>query len=151
MAFLSTVRQTVAKWTPLQKLLVIVSLLTVFCCLATDCVLCKFWPISWKKLHGIESFVDSVGAVALPPTLTLYYADWCPFSKEFMPVWEKVKQGLLGTQTKVVEVDIDADPAAAKDAKISSYPTVLFLKNGIVTEYTGELTEGAIRKFIELM
>lgn len=144
---MGSLRTSVTNLTALQKILVIVCVLSLFCSLLSECLLCKFWPL--QHSYESEGFADS--AIIGPPTLTLYYANWCVFSKDFMPTWDKIKQSLLGTQVKLIEIDMDADPAGTKAAKISSYPTIMFSKDGKVTEYTGELTEEAIRRFVELM
>ncbi len=60
-------------------------------------------------------------------TLALFYADWCPFSRRFLPHFEAYAAAHPGT-CRIVE--LGADPEACEAFDIDVYPTVLEFRNG---------------------
>jgi thiol-disulfide isomerase/thioredoxin len=77
---------------------------------------------------------DSQEAVAAVKSgagvFVLFYADWCPFSRAFLPVYEKLAAGRDGEFLRVV---LDGNEDFFRDQAIEVYPSVLFFKGGRVT------------------
>jgi thiol-disulfide isomerase/thioredoxin len=61
----------------------------------------------------------------------LFYADWCPFSQAFLPVYEKYA---TGRDNEFLRVLIDGNEDLFDQHSISVYPTVLFFKGGKVSK-----------------
>ena len=61
----------------------------------------------------------------------LFYASWCPFSREFLPMFEKFAAGK--TQS-CVRVKTDDKASLCEEYSIDMVPTVVFFKNGKVAK-----------------
>ncbi len=59
----------------------------------------------------------------------LFYASWCPFSRRFLPVYEKCTRGLA---TPCFQVVVDDREDLCEKYDIAVYPTVLLFENGTV-------------------
>ena len=62
--------------------------------------------------------------------MILFYASWCPFSRGFLPCFEKVAAD-GDRDTLMVLVDDVEDAADAFGVRV--YPTVLFFENGTLS------------------
>lgn len=61
--------------------------------------------------------------------LVLFYASWCPFSQEFLPIFKNYAKS---NPDKYMSVMIDNKSDLCEKYSIKYYPTVLFFKKGIV-------------------
>lgn len=61
----------------------------------------------------------------------LFYASWCPFSRMFLPVYEKHSQG---PTHKFARILIDENRDVCDQYSIEVYPTVIFFKDGKVSK-----------------
>jgi thiol-disulfide isomerase/thioredoxin len=61
----------------------------------------------------------------------LFYASWCPFSKRFLPIFEKYARS---NPQECLSVIIDDKPDICEEYSIQYYPTVLLFKKGIVSK-----------------
>lgn len=132
-----------------QQLLLVTGISVTICVLVAESMGIKTVP--WRI--GSEGFASQPiddSLLVNTPSLTLYYATWCPMSNDVLLEWEKVTQFYLGTNMKISAVDCDAYPEVMKAANVSSFPTIVFTKNGIATEYRGVRTAAAIARFVEL-
>ncbi len=57
----------------------------------------------------------------------LFYADWCPFSRAFLPVFEKHAKG---REAEFFRVLLDGNEPFFEECEIDVYPTVLFFRGG---------------------
>lgn len=88
--------------------------------------------------------------------LCLYYAEWCGYSRQFLPVWAKLKSSILSTKLKnkvdVFEFECDNDKEICQKNRniIQGYPTVILHKlDGKNIPYEGKREVEAIINFIE--
>ncbi len=59
----------------------------------------------------------------------LFYASWCPFSQEFLPVF---KEYAKANPQECISVVVDDKPDLCDKYSIEYYPTVLLFKKGTV-------------------
>lgn len=64
-----------------------------------------------------------------PVVLVEFFATWCPHCQRMMPVVAQIKE-LLGDETPVIQLDVDQNQGAAKEAKVDGVPTFIIYKNG---------------------
>jgi thiol-disulfide isomerase/thioredoxin len=57
----------------------------------------------------------------------LFYADWCPFSRAFLPVYEKHAAGRDGEFLRIV---LDGNAEIFEEHSVEVYPTVLYFEGG---------------------
>ena len=87
------------------------------------------------------------------PTLINYWADWCPASKRFLPMWEQFKANAkakypqlqisdlnVGRNTKLNEI--------AKKAGVKGYPTVVLFYNNKIYHKVGGSSVEQLDQFI---
>jgi thioredoxin 1 len=63
--------------------------------------------------------------------VALFYASWCPFSRRFLPIYEKCT---LNSPTPCVRVMIDDREDLCEKYSIAVFPTVLVFENGEVAK-----------------
>lgn len=76
--------------------------------------------------------------------ITLFYANWCPYSQEFLPIWQKLIEILDDLQIKYETIDC-TNRNSRDDIKIEGhivfgYPTMYITNNGKTIEYKGKRT-----------
>ena len=62
-------------------------------------------------------------------TFVLFYASWCPYSQEFLPVFEEYAKA---NPQECISVVVDNKPDLCDKYAIEYYPTVLLFKKGKV-------------------
>jgi thioredoxin-like negative regulator of GroEL len=65
------------------------------------------------------------------PCFILFYADWCPFSLRFLPIFETCAQN---ANSRCYRMIIDEHPHLCKRYSIEVYPTVIFFESGKVVK-----------------
>lgn len=76
-----------------------------------------------KEIQEITGSADGV--------FILFYADWCPFSRAFLPVYEKHAAGREGEFFRIL---LDGNETVFDAHGIAVYPTVLFFEGGKVSK-----------------
>ena len=73
-----------------------------------------------------------------------FYADWCRFSNLLAPVWDEgadlINKELAGQKVVVGKVDCDKHGDLGTRFHITKYPTIKFIRNGVLgkKEYRGQ-------------
>ena len=75
-------------------------------------------------------------------SLTLYYADWCHFCHEIMPIWNK-----LGSEYKGIKIQKFEEKQTK--VKVDGYPTILFRSGKSIEKYNGPRTKAALVNFLK--
>ena len=151
----------------LQKVFVVVALLTVLCSICTDCFLCNQWPLRVPEQvmnlpsnvmnrlsHDERTYQEAAEEAAEAfqnggPKIVLFYVPWCPHCKNMMPEWNKLEQSMNGTQTVVNKVNCEENPEEAKNNNVDGFPTIILFKDGKSIPYEGDRSAEAIKSFIE--
>ena len=89
--------------------------------------------------YDLDEALKSKGKV-----FVLFYASWCPFSRKFLPIFEKYSE--TSTQN-CMQIKIDDKPKLTKKYSVDVVPTVLVFEQGRVTErLDGEAGAGLDKK-----
>lgn len=84
------------------------------------------------------------------PVLVDFSAEWCGPCKMLLPVLERLEQNRK--DIKIVKVDIDDNTNLCVKHKISSVPTMMFVKNGqVVKRLLGVLNESQLNAEIDVV
>jgi thioredoxin 1 len=75
-----------------------------------------------------DSFSDDVLS-SNTPVLVDFWASWCGPCKMIAPVLEEIAGEKAG-QLTVAKLDVDANPATARDFQVVSIPTLILFKDG---------------------
>ncbi len=98
-----------------------------------------------------SSFSDLINT-SLTPVVVCFYANWCGYCKQYVPILEQVKSQ-LGNRIKVVRIDSDKYPQLAARYEVQALPTTLiFVKGEPVSRIQGGVDAanllGHIQRFL---
>jgi thioredoxin 1 len=62
--------------------------------------------------------------------IALFYASWCPFCVRFLPIFQKIAE----KRERYFAIVQDDQEAIADQYSVKVYPTVLFIKSGVVAK-----------------
>ena len=77
------------------------------------------------------------------PVLVDFWATWCGPCKMVAPVLEEIAGEKAG-QLTVAKLDVDANPATARDFQVVSIPTLILFKDGAPVKRIGLRVEGKL-------
>ena len=85
------------------------------------------------------------------PVVVDIYADWCGPCRAIAPLLERAAE-LYAGRLKFLKVDIDLNPDVAERYQVSGVPTLLFFRDGRLTDRTVGLSDprALVAKFAHL-
>ena len=103
----------------------------------------------WKYMRQSEGYADNSDK----PSFKLYYADWCGWSKKFLPEWETLVEDSIKDKVELVKYECteEANKQICEDAKIQGFPSMKYYKDSSDkdgVEYDGGRTSEEIVKWI---
>ena len=89
---------------------------------------------------------DFAGEIQAEKVLVDFYADWCGPCQMLSPVIEQLEQE---SGIKVIKVNVDELPSLARQFRVMSIPTLLFIQNGEVKKREmGYMPLEQLRRFV---
>ena len=78
-----------------------------------------------------------------------FWATWCGPCRMQGPILDKLSEEVSEDELKIVKMDVDENPATARDFGVMSIPTLLFKKGGqVVKQLAGVHTAQQIKAIV---
>jgi len=79
----------------------------------------------------------------------LYYAPWCKYSRDFLPVWDIFEKNMKGnSKISVHKVNCD-ESEECKNKNIPGFPSCILHKDGKDIQFKGDRTVKGLNDFIK--
>ena len=99
-----------------------------------------------KATNPTETFNDIIHGEK--PVLVDFSAEWCQPCALMKPILKELHEN-MGSEIRIIKVDIDQSPAAASFYNVTSVPTlILFHKGNILWRQPGVVAATSIQKII---
>lgn len=97
-----------------------------------------------NHMSNTEYFSDASGN-----KIVLYYANWCGYSRTFLPEWEKFESFAREQLSEVaVEKILCEGSDAEKCSHLKGFPTVILYKNNDAITFSGNRTTSDLVQFV---
>jgi len=115
------------------------------------CLICVFFVLCYMLKCLNSSRQESMKSVGKEPiNVVLYYANWCGYSKQFLPEWNKfviyAKKNLPNVSVEEVVCE-NGKEKLCRDRGVKGYPSVLMYKNNKTILFEGKRDAQALVQF----
>ncbi|NVB41274.1 thioredoxin [Pseudenhygromyxa sp. WMMC2535] len=99
--------------------------------------------------HTTDANFDAEVLQASTPVLVDFWATWCAPCKAMEPHLQKIQDD-LGSQLKIVKMNVEENQATSTRYKVMKLPTILIFKGGeVVDKLAGNPGPRKLREFCE--
>jgi len=82
------------------------------------------------------------------PKIINFDTEWCGFSKQFKPVWNRFMNNVDSEKIKCENINCDENPDICKKYNITGYPTVKLIKDNDEYDFDGRRTVDDLNIFV---
>lgn len=101
-----------------------------------------------KLIEIEEDEIESEVLKSDRPVLLLFWADWCSFCIELIPIMDEVADR-YSESLKIVTINLDFNRKASKIFEIKAVPHVIYYRGGkVVGSFTGKKSKNEIEEFL---
>ena len=102
-----------------------------------------------KVVHATDATFKKLANVPGTPVLVDFWAEWCGPCKMIAPVLDEVARE-LGSDVRVIKVDVDNSPRTAGSFSIRNIPTLVIMRDGEVMDVlVGMQSKGKLVKALK--
>jgi thiol-disulfide isomerase/thioredoxin len=99
-----------------------------------------------NKSSNLRIDYENFGSTRSMPQLKLYYANWCGWSKKFLPTWTELEKKVKNV--KLIKIDCENESNKAQCQNIPGYPFLVLEKDGKKINYNGDRSYNDVSKFL---
>ena len=119
-------------------------------------ILVIYWLYSMKSKYKSENFdeeLKTTGELSIDKSrhakVTLYYTDWCGWSRKFLPEWEQFAKYTVDNKLNLTLEKINCEKDSDKCSGIPHFPCVVITRangeKGMMEDKYPRTTDGLIR------
>jgi thiol-disulfide isomerase/thioredoxin len=115
-------------------------------------VLSYLIPIAFGILA--YSYYNSIVRMPKGPAFIMFYSPNCGHCHAAMPEWRRMGQRVTtdkGKNVEITAINVLEHEDIARKAGIFSYPTFMYVDNGVVQKYEGDRTKQSFMTFLNSM
>jgi thioredoxin 1 len=106
----------------------------------------KEWPYASQTPASLNTSLSEIDAMlADNPVLLFFYADWCHYCHEQMPIVDELEQEYIG-RLGFLSINVDERPDCAEDFGVSMLPTMFIVTDKEDGQYVKQEISGFVDK-----
>jgi thiol-disulfide isomerase/thioredoxin len=95
-----------------------------------------------EQIEPVVSGINSDNNAKNETQLALYYTNWCGYSRQFFPEWEKIQNSDLKNKISFISYDCDKSKQCSID-NVNGFPSLILHKNGKQIKFPDNLERNA--------
>ena len=98
-------------------------------------------PVNYVN-NSVSNYVSNEDNTKNETKLALYYTNWCGYSRQFFPEWEKIQNSDLKNNITLISYDCDKTKQCNTD-NVNGFPSLILHKNGQKITFPDNLERNA--------